>query len=71
LSVAAPLVFDPADEAVRRDPFAVFARLRDEDGAADVEQPRDQGEERQQRQLWSDELESCTRLEHGVEARAA
>jgi cytochrome P450 len=31
LSVAAPLVFDPADEAVRRDPFAVFARLRDED----------------------------------------
>jgi cytochrome P450 len=31
LSVAAPLVFDPADEAVRRDPFAVFARLREED----------------------------------------
>jgi cytochrome P450 len=31
LSVAAPLVFDPADAAVRRDPFAVFARLRDED----------------------------------------
>ncbi len=31
MSVAAPLVFDPADEAVRRDPFAVFARLREED----------------------------------------
>lgn len=31
MSVAAPLVFDPADETVRRDPFAVFARLRDED----------------------------------------
>jgi cytochrome P450 len=31
VSIAAPLVFDPADEAVRRDPFAVFARLRDED----------------------------------------
>ncbi len=31
MSVATPLVFNPADEAVRRDSFAVFARLRDED----------------------------------------
>ena len=31
MSATAPVAFDPGDEAVRRDPFAVFARLRDED----------------------------------------